>query len=366
MKSTRISHARDTLALLMAGIVYWLTIYPRARRELRHWQRYAHTIPNPALRAQALQKLTDEHLNPEAAAFFAILGSRRHRPQLVRLMVAYQIMYDYLDAINEQPDSAPLKNGLQLHSALTDAVSPRRCSANYYMYHPHHDDGGYLDTLIQACRNILQTLPSTPVITPLLIHAANRCGEAQSRNHAVLTEGKAQLETWSTAQAPTRGYLWWELAAAGISCLSLHALFAAAAASKTTLDEAQHIDMAYFPPVCAISALLDSLIDYPHDTGTTNHSFTSHYSSGVLAAERFVAIVTEAGTLMHKLHHSRRHKIILAGIASFYLSAPESTTEFAQPVTTRVIGDLGRVTTPLLAIMRLRRRRYDIGLHGML
>jgi len=358
MKSTHISHARDILALLNAGTTYWLKVYPRARREMRHWERYARGIPDLTLRAHALQKLTEERLNPEAAAFFAILGPRRHRTRLVRLMVAYQIMYDYLDAINEQLDSAHLKNGLRLHSALTHAVNPRQCSTDYYLHHPHRNDGGYLDTLIQTCRKTLQTLPSASVIAPLLLRAADRCGEAQSRNHAVLIEGEAQLANWSTGEAPVSGYLWWELAAAGISCLSLHALFAAAAVSKTTLDEAEHIDTAYFPPVCAISALLDSLIDYPHDDGTTNHSFAKYYNSSVLAAERFVAITTEAGTLMCKLRRSRRHKIILTGIASFYLSAPEAMTKFAQPVAVRVISSLGRGATPILAVMRLRRKAW--------
>lgn len=355
MKSTHISHARDILALLSAGIIYWLRIYPCARRELRHWERHACTIPNSTLRAHALQKLTEEHLNPEAAAFFAILGPRRHRTQLVRLMVTYQIMYDYLDAINEQPDSAPLKNGLQLHNALTHAVSPRECSTDYYQHHPQHDDGGYLKTLVQTCREILQALPSTSVITPLLIHAADRCGEGQSRNHAVLTEGNTQLVDWSTAQAPESGYLWWELAAAGISCLSLHALFAAAA-TKTTLEEAERLDTVYFPPICAISALLDSLIDHPHDDGTTNHSFANHYSSSLMAAERFVAITTDASTLICEIPHSRRHKIVLAGIASFYLSAPEAMTKFADPISIRLIDSLGQITTPILAAMRFRRK----------
>jgi tetraprenyl-beta-curcumene synthase len=357
MKSTHISHLRDILALLTAGTVYWLKIYPRARRELRHWERHARTIPNSTLREHALHKLTNERLNPEAAAFFAILGPWRHRRRLVRLMVAYQIMYDYLDAINEPADSAHLTNGLQLHTALTDTVSLRSRQVDYYRYHPQHDDGGYLNALIKTCRDTLQALPSTGTLTPLLIRAADRCGEAQSHNHAVLTEGSEQLVDWSVARAGEHGYLWWELAAAGISCLSIHALFAAAAVPTMTLDDATHIDMAYFPPICAISALLDSLIDYPYDHGTTNHSFTGHYDSSVLASERFVAITTEATTMLSQLSRSRRHKIILAGIASFYLSAPEAMTEFARPVTEHVIDSLGKVTTPILGVMRFRRRR---------
>jgi tetraprenyl-beta-curcumene synthase len=356
MRGLRISQARDIAALLAAGAVYWLTIYPRARREIARRKRRALRIPDPTLRAAAVHKLTGERLNPEAAAFFAILAPRRGRRMLVRLMVDYQIAYDYLDAINEQPETAPVRNGLQLHRALSDAVSSRPFHADYYLHNPHKDDGGYLAELVGACQQALSTLPSSSVIEPVLIRAAERCGQAQARNHAVLVEGETQLIDWTAALQDTGEYLWWELAAAGISCLGLHALFAAAAGS-TTLEAAGLLDTAYFPSVCAISALLDSLIDVPHDAGSTNHSFVGHYESSTTAARRFAAITGEARSLSGALAGHRRHMLILAGIASFYLSAPEAHTEFARPVATRTLDCLGSSSVPILAVMRLRRRQ---------
>jgi tetraprenyl-beta-curcumene synthase len=355
MKPIRISHVREIAALVTAGITYWLTIYPRARLEIRRCRRRARQIPDSTLRAQALDKLTRERLNPEAAAFFAVLAPRRRRGPLVRLMVDYQIAYDYLDAINEQPASASLRNGLQLHRALSDAVSAQPSCADYYLYHPQNDDGGYLVDLVRACHKVLRSLPSTSVIEPVLVHAAERCGEAQSRNHAALVEGDGQLIDWTVAGKDSGEYLWWELAAAGISCLALHALFAGAACA-TALEEAERIDTAYFPPVCAISALLDSLIDYRHDAGNANHSFVGHYETSTPIAERFAAIASEARVLASTLKHHCRHTVILAGIASFYLSAPEAHTEFAQPVATRTLDCLGPTIAPILAVMRLRRR----------
>jgi tetraprenyl-beta-curcumene synthase len=355
MTTTRSSKAREIAALVTAGIAYWLTIYPRARREIIRWKRRAQLIPDPILRAAALDKLTRERLNPEAAAFFAVLAPRRHRGRLVRLMVDYQIAYDYLDAINEQPTSAPLRNGLCLHRALTDAVCSQRCGEDYYGHHPQSDDGGYLSSLVLACQGVIAKLPSASAIESVLVNAAERCGQAQSHNHAVLVEGDTQLVSWAADQAGGGGYLWWELAAGGISCLSLHALFAAAACT-TTLQEAQRIDMAYSPPICAISALLDSLVDYPHDAGGTNHSFVEHYDTCGQAAERFAAITAEARALAGTLSNHCRHMVILAGIASFYLSAPEARTEFARPVATRTLDCLGPTSAPILAVMRLRRR----------
>ncbi len=126
MRPKSTSYPHEIIALMTAGVVYWLTIYPRARLEIRRWRRCAQRIPDGTLRAQALYKLTHERLNPEAAAFFAVLAPRRHRRALVRLMVDFQIAYDYLDAINEDPTTAPLRNGLQPASR----VDRRRKLAN--------------------------------------------------------------------------------------------------------------------------------------------------------------------------------------------------------------------------------------------
>jgi tetraprenyl-beta-curcumene synthase len=355
METIRTSYVGEIASLFTAGLTYWVTLYPRARLEIRRWRRRAGEIPDPTLRAQALYKLTRERLNPEAAAFFAVLAPRAHRRQLVRLMVGFQIAYDYLDAINEQSDTAALRNGLQMHRALIDAVSSRAPGVDYYLHHPQHDDGGYLPDLVRACQAELETLPSRFASEPVLIRAAERVGEAQSHNHAVLVEGEAQLIEWTAAVKAGGEYLWWELAAAGISCLALHALFAACACA-TTPAEAERIDAAYFPSVCAISALLDSLVDQPDDAGSTNHSFVEHYEAPAVTAERFATITDEARALSSRLASHGRHAVILAGIASFYLSAPEARTELARPAATRTLGSLGPSSVPILAVMRLRRR----------
>lgn len=270
-------------------------------------------------------------------------------------MVSFQIAYDYLDGINEQLDTASVRNGLQLHRALSDAVTPGVACADYYRYHPQKDDGGYLADLVRDCQTALEALPSTAALQAVLTFAGRRCGEAQSRNHAVLVAGEQQLIDWAASCAAPADYLWWELAAAGISCLALHALFAAAACD-TTVAEGQRIDTAYFPSVCAISALLDSLVDLSDDAGGTNHSFVEHYAGAELAAERFAAITAEARSLASTLRARHVHEVILAGIASFYLSAPEASSGFARPVATRTLASLGPTSAPILAVMAWRRR----------
>lgn len=348
----------ELTTLVSLGVSYWLVIHPQVRRELAAWQQHAERIPDPVLREQALEKLTGERLNPEAAAFFAVLAPRRSRRKVVRLIVAYQLLYDYLDALNEMPGAGELRNGLQLHRALTDALLPDRPISDYYRFSPVHRDGGYLQRLASTCRRVMSELPSAYTITHVLINASERCGEAQSHNHAMVTRGISSFVEWSSRQSFGEGYLWWELAAGGISCLGIHALLALASDPHSTLSEAQELDRAYFPPVCAISALLDSLADYHRDAGTTNHSFIARYRNSEHAARRLAAIAQDGATRIRRLRHHRRHAIILAGITSFYLSSPSVQDGFPALPARTLSQRIGSIAVPMRAAMRTRRKLH--------
>jgi tetraprenyl-beta-curcumene synthase len=346
------------IALLGTGSVYWLRIYPQVGRELAIWKVRAETIPDPVLRGQALHKLTDERLNPEAAAFFAVLAPRRARRRVVRLIVAYQLLYDYLDAVNELPGCTALKNGLQLHLALIDAVQPDQPLHDFYLHNTRNRDGGYANALASTCRSILRSLASAVRLRSLLADAAERCGQAQSHNHAISSEGDAGLVNWCSQQAIGSDYLWWELAAGGISCLAIHALFALAADPQSTTHAATLLDAAYFPPICAISALLDSLADHHSDACTNNHSFTARYRNSAHAADRLVVIAAAAAERVRRLHHHRRHSIILCGIVAFYLSSPTVQVGFPAPVAESLTSAIGPLAPLMIAAMRLRRQAH--------
>jgi tetraprenyl-beta-curcumene synthase len=338
---------------------YWLRIQPQVQRELAVWDRRARQIPDPLLRRQALSKLEGERLNPEAAALFAVLAPPAQRRRVVKLIVAYQVLYDYLDGVNEQPGYDGLTEGLQLHLALSDAVLPDRTPADYYLHNPTSDDGGYMHTLCTFCRQLVTSLPSIGRCAPELEIATERCAQAQSHNHA--TGGShAQLIAWSLAQpAASRGYLWWELAAGGISCLNIHAILACAADPDATRDCGAHVDEAYFPSICALSALLDSLADYQLDIETGNHSFLAHYQDEQQAADRLQAIAAEANRLTSGLPHRSRHAIILAGIVAYYLSFETVWEGFPAPAAHRLTGSMGKLGEAMCAVMRARRRRHD-------
>lgn len=357
MRTTCTPTVRETRALLRMLGRYWLTIAPLVQTELRRWQDVASAIPDPTLRAHALDKLRAERLNAEAAATFAGLVSRPHRADATRLMVAFEVMYDYLDGVSEQPVSDPILNGRQLHGALRAVMVPEHAApADFYRHHPARDDGGYLDQLVATCRASLQRLPSASTIGPVAALAALRCGEAQTRTHAASTDGPQQLARWSRQQTP-HGFEWWETAAGATASLGLHALFAAASYTNVTVAEAERIDAVYHPTICALATLLDSLIDHESDTLGTDHRYIAYYASPAVAADRISKLAAEAADQARTLRDGATHQIIVAGIACFYLSAPQATNAIARPAVDRIRADIGPIAAPILTVLRCRRAR---------
>lgn len=362
IRQRRTAQARQAGTLpLMVGR-YWLTVAPQVRRELDRWARHARAIPNPVLRAHALRKLRDEHLNAEAAATFATLAVRAQQATVVRLMVAYQVMYDYLDALSEQPADDPLENGRQLHAALVAALEPKPVAEDFYKAHPRREDGGYLQALVTACKTMFVRLPAATTVRPIAREAAREIGEAQTRAHAVRFNGVDQLREWSLSQSGGSAFHWWEWAAGASASLSVHALFAAATEPRTTQIEAQRIHAAYTPAICALATLLDSLADQPRDKAGTDHSFIGYYPSADLARTRLVEITRCALALAAGLRHGHRHSIIVAGIACFYLSVAGPTTATRAAVTGCLFDEIGIVARPTFHHWRVwRRLRHKSG-----
>ena len=335
--------------------IYRRAVVPRVRRELRRWESVAETIPDPALRGHALAALREKGLNAEATAVLATLAPRANRAAAIEAMAAFQVAVDYLDTLGEQPAPDPLANGLRLHRALTDALSPGEEVADWYRLHPQGEDGGYLQALVAACRGIVQSLPAQAAALPAARRAAGRCGEGQSHTHAAALGEVEGLKAWASGLESPAGYSWWEVAAGASSSVGAHALIAAAADPGTTAEEAALIDAAYFPPIGALTVLLDDLIDLDEDRAAGAHNYMAYYESNLDAAERLASITRRAGAAAEKLRHAPRHQAILAGVAGFYLSAPGARTGYAGPIRGRMIESLGFSVRPILATMRLRR-----------
>jgi tetraprenyl-beta-curcumene synthase len=343
------------VAVMDAGLRYWLTVYPLVRWQSRRWRRRAAAIPDPVLRRIALDTHRTEGGNLAGAAAFAAFAPLRRRASVVRASVAFQTAYDYVDSLAEQPSLMPFSNGRALHEALHVALCPSASHAAYYRHHRCTDDGGYLCLLVDACRAEMRQLPSHRVIERHLAVAADRMIAYQARIHSSGSEARA-LAAWARRHTPPgSGLTWWEGAAAAASSLGAFALVTAAADPCLSVAEADAIDRAYFPWAGALHVLLDSLVDQPVDVSSGHCSLVAHYGRPEETAARLGAIATMAFASTRTLRRGTRHAAILAVMSIQYLSSPAAQLPHAALARERVLEAAGVLAGPALVVRRRTR-----------
>jgi tetraprenyl-beta-curcumene synthase len=352
------------MALLLANARYWPTVAPIVRTALGRWEERAGAIPDPILSRLAVEKLRDERFNAEVAATLATLAPRSHRRQVVETIVALQVMYDYLDALMEQPTSDPLTNGKQLFQAFIDAVGPATAfDHDHYLRSSGKNDGGYLQELVGAIRAGLAQLSAASAIAEVLGRAAARCAEAQVRIHAVGRAGSDQLEEWAAREARGTGLPPREFVAGAMSSvLAVHALVARAAEPRTTLEQATAIDAMYLP-ISALGTMLDSLIDYHRDASTGDSQYLRSYEDLDTFAQRVIAVSEGAAGVACTTPNPAHNIVTLVGVVAYYTSAPQARKGPALAATAHIHRELRPLIIPTLALMRVWRftkrvRRY--------
>lgn len=346
--------ARAGGALALANIRFWPTVAPHVRTQLKRWEQLASNIKDPGLRALALDKLREERFNSEVAATLATLAPTAYRKTVIEAIVAYEVLYDYLDGLTERPTNDPLADGHELYRAFTDAIALAKPTSPYRIS-DDRSDGGYIATLVSAVHEAIIQLPAAEAISETAQRAALRCAEAQVRAHAVKQLGTEQVERWARAEATGTELGWRQfLAGSASSVLSVHALIAAAADKRTTAAEASEIDTVYLS-ICSLSTMLDSLIDYERDHEAHQPGYLRYYDNHGVLADDLAGSAHRAVTHAAHLYNGAHHIMTLVGVAAYYLSAPTADTDHTRPVSNRICRELQPLMTPTLTVMRLWR-----------
>jgi tetraprenyl-beta-curcumene synthase len=364
-----------------AAFSYWTSVFPRVCVYIARWRRRARRIPDPVLRQLALDAL-DKRGNIEGAAAFAAFVPLARRTDVTKATSAFQAAYNLLDMLGEQPSPDPVLDGRRLHEALVYAVTPRGATApvgsevgaldtdssgagarvaggaralDWYERHPQRHDGGYLDALIEECRDAFAALPSHLMAAPSAQAAAARIVAFQSLNLSKSQGEHTGLEQWARAATPPGTDLqWWETAAAAGSSLGVHVLIAAAAGPQLDAGEVSALADAYFPWIGGLHSLLDNLIDKHEDEAAGHRSLIEYYGPEQ-AAQRMRWIAEEALQKASELPHSRRHIVILAAMIGNYLATPEAHTAELKPIGDSVLATVNALRRPTMLVFELRR-----------
>jgi tetraprenyl-beta-curcumene synthase len=235
---------------------------------------------------------------------------------------------------------------------LVVAVQPPASHPDYYAEHQSSADGEYLCALVDTARSAFQRLPSRAATAAGACRAAQRIANYQALHHAKSHEA---LAIWSDAEAPAgANLLWWETSAATASSLPALAMIAAASNPHLDANDAVALEAAYWPWASALHTLLDCLIDLPEDIASGQPSLLSYANTKQIAA-RMQDLVTQTSRRMQRLPQPHQHAILIVGMTSLYLTAPEAYLPIARPITEGILAEIGSIAWPALAIMRLRR-----------
>jgi tetraprenyl-beta-curcumene synthase len=354
-QSTSRLAASSGAALLTANVKYWSQVAPQVSRELLRWRTRANAIPDPLLRDLALGKLEAEDFNAQVAATLATLVPRSRRPIAVEAIVALEVMYDYLDGLTESKLKQPLRDSARLFDAFIDALrrSPP-ASTDYYEHQSHHADGGYLLELSTTVREAITQLPASAAVAEQATRAARRCAEGQVRVHASPQVGLEQLRQWAHSAAP-HGLPWRDFVAGAVaSVLAVHAQIAAAACERTTAEDSAALDEVYLS-ICALSTMLDSLVDYERDLAAGEPWLVELYGDPRSLAQRLSATARASIARVAALRDRGHHLMTLAGVITYYSSAPEARRGQARREIAQLHRELIALLMPPLIVMRLWR-----------
>jgi tetraprenyl-beta-curcumene synthase len=329
-------------------------------RELARWRYLAGAIPEDPLRTDAIDALLRKRGQSDGAALFSILPQSRCRSYL-RLLVAYQVIWDYLDSVNERGAHHGIANGRQLHLALVDALDPGGPKRDYYAHSPWRDDGGYLQALVDTCRECCTRLPSYERVRHLVLRDAMRA-QVLALNHDTDPERRDRsLRYWAAREFP-HGHQasWWELTGAASAGLAAFALLALACEPNPTDQEIEQTHAAYYPWASAVACMLDSYADLADDDENGDHSYLAHYPNTEDAIAGTCQLVHRCLCELHLLKNSEKHTVIVCSMVALYLSKSNARTPDMRAHSNRIARAGGSLSRALIPVLRVWRATHQL------
>ena len=332
-------------------------ILPMVAAEMERWHERASGIPDPVLRRQALASLRAKRFHAEGGSVFAAA-----EPQLagglVPLIVALQTISDYLDNLVDRTGSVCEHDFRALHQAFLDALDTEPAAHDYYTYHPHKDDGGYLAALVAECRSAVRGLPDYGLVAAEVLRQAQRYCDLQVYKHLTAAEREKRLIGWERGHPDRCNELaWWEFAAACGSTLGIFALFLEAARG-TNAERVAAIASVYFPWICGVHILLDYLIDQEEDRIEGDLNFVSYYASRQAALGGMQRLVREAGRQVRRLPDAPFHQAVLEGLLGLYLTDAKVREQRLRTFAIRLLSAASPRAWTVFTYCSLWRRLY--------
>jgi tetraprenyl-beta-curcumene synthase len=359
------SSAAQAWALLCATARELTWGLPGAAEQMRAWRARAQAIVDAPIREDALNVQRAKRTHVDGSALFWTVVKPR-RPRLLALLVAYELILDFLDYASERGQTrerdvqAGIADGRQLHLGLRDALDPDAIIARHYAHHPWQLDAGYLLALILACRAYTTSLPSYSDVRALTVAEAHSAAEVLPINHIPDPSARDQgLCEWAALHPLACQLPWFERTGTISGSLAIHALLAQAADPRAGTLEIESLYEAYMPWIALAAAMLDSYADQIEDAAADGHSYVAHYSDPEAARVRLGQIVEQTMRLARGLHDGQRHAVIAACMIAMYLSKEDVHSPALRASSRSIAAAGGWLPLGLLPVLRLWRLAFS-------
>ncbi|MDD4801864.1 MAG: tetraprenyl-beta-curcumene synthase family protein [Syntrophomonas sp.] len=328
---------------------------PQVRTHLQYWANEAAQCVDEELRRQALNSIAGKSFHCQGGAVFAVPYPQHEEP-LLKLIIAYQTLCDYLDNLCDRANCLDGEAFRQLHESLLDALTPGTEIHLYYRNYPYQDDGGYINKMVLECRRCLEQLISYKVVYPYIISLAEKYIDLQVKKHIAWDDREKILQKWAESHlVEYPDMLWHEFAAASGSTLAIFSLLGLATRSNLQSSDSRTMVETYFPWICGLHILLDYFIDQEEDRGGGDLNFTFYYSDQREMINRFKIFIREAHSKASRLPQPDFAKTVIEGLLAMYLTDPKVKKQGIFKLAQDLIGESGwgaRCTYHICSIVR--------------
>lgn len=296
-------------------------IFPIVHRELDYWEERAKSIPNEELRIQATASIAHKTFHCEGGSILALIAGE-DRAQVIRFIVAYQTISDYLDNLCDRSTSLDPEDFSLLHESMQHALNPTAELKNYYERREDQNDGGYLSDLVKTCQEVMQTLPYYKEIQPYLFELCGYYCDLQVHKHVIWEERVHRLQAWfeDNKHHLPGGMTWYEFSACAGSTLGIFCLVSYGARASFRDGLAKNVRNAYFPYVQGLHIMLDYFIDQEEDRVGNDLNFCFYYESEQKMIERLCFFLEQANRDIEKIPDEHFHKMVNQGLVGIYLA----------------------------------------------
>ncbi len=332
-------------------------VIPTVHKYFDPWKQKAATIPDPELRAQALDSLEKKEFHCEGGGVYGLVAKDRFE-DLIQFIIAYQIACDYLDNLCDRSPALDPNDFRLLHQSLLDALTPGAELKNYYQYRTEQEDGGYLHALVKTCQDILITFPAFDKVQAGMLELSGYYGDLQVHKHVKKEERIPRLESWfEKHRHKVPEMTWYEFSACAGSTLGIYTLATYATKSDLTQETANILKEGYYPWLQGVHILLDYFIDQEEDIAEDELNFLFYYENEEEMIDRFRLFVGKSEELIEKLPDPKFHKMIIRGVIAIYISDEKVQKDKEMKIKSKKMIKMGGLPTLLFYLNSWMYRR---------